>query len=131
MKFYIKYTSFFILTILIFCLLINLLYFYNLINQTLYRFLILISSISITYIFGIILSKSKEKKGYIFGLKYGLIIISIMFFLSILLFKNINFYMIPYYSIIILTSITAFTLRYRHFSSWSIYSIMFMTCFIY
>ena len=117
MKFYIKYTSFFILTILIFCLLINLLYFYNLINQTLYRFLILISSISITYIFGIILSKSKEKKGYIFGLKYGLIIISIMFFLSILLFKNINFYMIPYYSIIILTSITAFTLRYRHFSS--------------
>ena len=92
-------------TIIVISFIINLFFYYNLVNDLIYKILLMISIISIVGVFSFLLGKKREKKGYLEGLKYGLVVVFIMFLFSIILFKNIEINMLIYYPIIIITSL--------------------------
>jgi len=74
--------------IIIFSFFINLFNYFELININIYKFiLILLVSISV-FSGSFVLGKKTSKKGYIEGIKFGLINSLFMFFISFLAFNN-------------------------------------------
>lgn len=57
-----------------------------------------------TLIFGIINGKKTSKKGYLEGLKYGGIIVGVLFLLNLIFYRNFNLYILLYYLIVIASS---------------------------
>ncbi len=82
--------------------------YFNIINDTIFKFIkILIPIISI-FIGSFLIGKKSISKGWLEGIKYGLIILIIMFLFSIIFFRNnLSLKIIIYYSILLLTSTTA------------------------
>ena len=91
--------------ILISSLILNIFYYFDIFNNTLYKILLIIFNSLIIGFSSYILGKNTNEKGYIEGLKFGLIIALIMFLLSLIFFRNIELGMIIYYIIIIIVSV--------------------------
>lgn len=91
--------------ILLFSFFVNILNYFDLINQNIYKTIIIIlTSISI-FIGSFLLGKESNKKGYLEGLKFGTIAILIMLIISYLAFEpKISLSTIIYYLILIITS---------------------------
>lgn len=80
----------------------------NFLGDGIFKFIkILIPIISI-FIGGFLIGKKSVSKGWLEGIKYGLIILFLMFLVSIIFFRNnLNIKIIFYYIILLLTSITS------------------------
>lgn len=63
-----------------------------------------VSSI-VMLILGISIGKKTSKKGYLEGIKIGLIIIGILFLLNTILYRTFSLYLLVYYLIILTSSI--------------------------
>ncbi len=102
---YLKSLLYIFISILIFTLLISSLSYFNLLGSAL-KYFKLIAIIVSMLIGGIFLGKQSSNKGYLEGIKIGVIVIFILFLLSYLGFdKNINLERIIYYLIILISSI--------------------------
>lgn len=92
--------------IITFSFFLNTLNYFNLININIYKILLIIMS-SISILTGAyILGKQTQNKGYIEGLKYGIITTLLFYIISFLAFdQNINISNLLYYLIVITISI--------------------------
>ena len=92
-------------TILILSFIINIFNYYDLIPKSIYKtILILVTALSIL-IGSYLLGKKTEKKGYIEGLKYSVLIIALFYIIAFLAFdKTITISSLLYYLIIVTTS---------------------------
>ena len=87
-------------------LLISILYYLNILNDGFNNYLLLLSSFISMLVGGIYIGFKSKEKGYLEGLKIGLISIFILMILSIILYKtNINSKNIIYYLILLSSSI--------------------------
>lgn len=93
--------------ILIFSFFINLLNYYDLLSANLYKIsLVLLVALSI-FVSAFILGKNTKEKGYLEGIKFGILIVLIMSIISYLAFdNNITIKSIIYYLILLITSAT-------------------------
>lgn len=93
--------------ILIFSFFINLLNYYDLLSANLYKIsLVLLVALSI-FLSAFILGKNTKEKGYLEGIKFGILIVLIMSIISYLAFdNNITIKSIIYYLILLITSAT-------------------------
>lgn len=117
MKNYLKYTGLVFSIIIILSLIINLFYYYNLLNNLVYKVILIISIILTVAISAFLLGKKTSSKGYLEGLKFGSFISLIMFSFSLIFFQNIEINMIIYYLIIIFTSIIFSTIGINYKNS--------------
>ena len=87
-------------------LLISIFYYLNILNDGFNNYLLLISSFLSMLVGGIYIGLKSKEKGYIEGLKIGLLSIFILMILSIIIYKtNINYKNIIYYLILLSSSI--------------------------
>ena len=87
-------------------LLISILYYLNILNDGFNNYLLLLSSFISMLVGGIYIGLRSKEKGYVEGIKIGLISIFILMILSIILYKtNINSKNIIYYLILLSSSI--------------------------
>jgi len=87
-------------------LIISILYYLNILNDGFNNYLLLLSSFISMLVGGIYIGLRSKEKGYIEGLKIGLISIFILMILSIIMYKtNINSKNIIYYLILLSSSI--------------------------
>ena len=87
-------------------LLISIFYYLNILNDGFNSYLLLISSFLSMLVGGIYIGLKSKEKGYIEGLKIGLLSIFILMILSIIIYKtNINYKNIIYYLILLSSSI--------------------------
>ena len=91
-----------IMLILLSVVFINIFYYFNLLSENIYRFFKLLSVIISIFIGGFIIGSKSNKKGYLNGIVFGLILICFSFILS-LIFSSVQFKLFVYY-IVILTS---------------------------
>lgn len=89
--------------ILIFTIILSLLSYFNLLNDKVIEVLKLVISIIATIVGGFFIGKNSDRKGYKYGIKFGLIVIFISFLLA-LIFEVLSFTFIIYGIIIILSS---------------------------
>lgn len=94
-------------------IILTLLNYFNLISPKVLSILKLLTTLIAIFISSYKLGKQSEKKGYIEGIKFGTIIISI-FLLLILLFDKFSIKSLIYYLIILLTSILSSMLGINH-----------------
>lgn len=85
-------------------LLITLLYHFNIVNDQIFSFLKLLVILSSAFINSFILGRKADKKGYLEGTKFGLIIIILMFIPTILS-ANFKVKLLIYYLVIMITTI--------------------------
>lgn len=96
-----KYTLIIFLLLLI--IITTLSYFYIIsLNTT--NILLLINTVISVLVGSFILGKNSKQKGYLEGIKYGLILISLFFTLNLIFYKNINISITISYLIILLSS---------------------------
>jgi len=93
-----------IISTLLSSLIITLLYHYNLINQTTYKLIKIIIFLLIIFINSFILGKKTLQKGYLEGIKFSLIIITLLISLTLILNLSFKPSLIIYYFIILSTS---------------------------
>ncbi len=87
-------------------LIISILYYLNILNDGFNNYLLLLSSFISMLVGGIYIGLRSKEKGYVEGLKIGLISIFILMILSIIMYKtNINSKNIIYYLILLSSSI--------------------------
>ena len=98
-----KATIYWIVSLLIFALLINTLNYLNIINYKTLQILKIIFSLISIFIGGFIIGKNAVKKGWIEGLKFG-ILIAIIFLLISLVLKTLALDKIIYIILIIIVS---------------------------
>ena len=98
--------SFLLIIILLFIssLIINILYYFDIIGNNLVKYLKMFLIIASCFIGGIYIGRKTEYKGYISGLKLSLII-SLFFIIAGIVFNNLNFNKVVFY-LIIITCIT-------------------------
>lgn len=101
---YLKRILITLLSIIISLLLITTLYYFDIINTTVYKYLKLFTLLANILISSFILGKNTTAKGYIEGLKNGLIFIALFIVISLLLKIKLPIKSILYYFIILLTS---------------------------
>ena len=102
-----KYGLRLIYTIILIIILIGILtifYYYDLINTNTYDVLKLILLLISIFLNSFILGKNVKEKGYLEGIKFGLIII-ILLLIPTIIMKQLKIKLIIYYSMIISTSI--------------------------
>ena len=102
---YIKRLGWMFLSIIISLIVIVTLYYFNIISTNMFHILELIILLINVFISTFILGKQTQKKGYLEGIKYSLIIIFIFFILTLITREPLNIRMLLYYSIIIITSV--------------------------
>ena len=100
------------IVLVIFLFIINGLFYLNVMNEAIYRFFKLIIMIISVFIGSFILGKKCENKGYLNGFSYGLIIVCLLFFLSII-FSKLQLKLLFYYLIIISSSTLGGTIGIR------------------
>ncbi len=98
-KNYLKAIGIILILLLSFSLIINSLYYFDIINNDFTKYLKLFLSILSFFIGGIYIGKHSLNKGYINGLKLSIIIIFI-FLITGIIFNNLSFLRIIYYLII-------------------------------
>ena len=95
----------FFLSVFSYCLILNILYYFDLISDDLLKiFIIILSSISI-FISSFILGRKTKSKAYLEGIKFGVISILMMILISFLMFDSFSLGSILYYIIILSFSI--------------------------
>ena len=104
-KKYIKSITITTSTIIILSIIINTLNYINILNQNTYKILIITSSSIATLLGTYYLGKQTKQKGYLEGIKYGIIITILFITLALITKQNINIESILYYLILITTSI--------------------------
>ena len=88
---FIGYSLLFNITLLIFLLLITtILSYFNIISNNLLKIILLIMPIITTLFSNIYLGSKVTNKGYIEGLKHGILFVIILFLLNILLYRYLN-----------------------------------------
>ena len=103
---YLKSLLYTIVSILIFTIIITTLNYFNLISGKLLNILQILSMIISVIIGGYYLGKTSSSKGYIQGLKIGLIILTILIPLNLFIFKTpFKISIIIFYIIILISSI--------------------------
>lgn len=85
-------------------LLITLLYYFNFVNDQVFSFLKLFIVLGSAFVNSFILGRKTDKKGYLEGAKFGLIIILLMLIPTIIS-ANFKFKILIYYLIILITTI--------------------------
>ncbi len=101
---YLKSIGIFLLSVLIINLLITIIHYFDFFNLSTIKVLKLLSVIISSLICGFYIGRQSIKKGYLEGLKTGIIIIIIMLILT-LIFKNFHIKNIIYYFIIMISNI--------------------------
>ena len=99
-----------IISLLLSLVFINTLYYFNFITTNTYKILEIIIFIINIFISTYILGKNTSKKGYLEGIKYSLIIISLFIVLTLLINEPFKLKILIYYLIIIITSILGSTM---------------------
>jgi len=103
---YLKALLYIFIPLLIFTSILSILYYFNIISDTTLNILKLITTAISLLIGGIYIGNKANKKGYLEGLKVGLIIIFLLFIISYLAFdKSINIKASIYYLILLAFSI--------------------------
>lgn len=102
LKLYLKSLLWFVIPLFIFLLIINTLYYFDIVNNNLIKYLKIIIILISSFLGGLIRGYNSQNKGYINGLKLSFIIVIIFLIISLLL-KSFNLTDIIYYIIIILT----------------------------
>lgn len=92
-----------ILELIILLFLITLLYYFNIINDKTYQVLKLIILLSSIFINSFILGTKSKTKGYLEGIKYGVLIISIILIITLITYK-LQTKLLIYYPLILITS---------------------------
>ena len=100
---YLKSFLYFFIPFIILLFITTLLYYFNLINNNVIKYLKIITLILSTFIGGFNIGKLSNSKGYIKGIILGLIIVFIFFIVS-LFTKSFKVTLIIYYLIIIITT---------------------------
>lgn len=104
MKFYIKAIAYIFFYLIIFILLLTLLHYFNIINESLLEIGKLIAVFISLFIGGFKVGKRETKKGWLAGIKLSLIIIIIFLLLSLSFSFKISLRTLVYYLIIITSS---------------------------
>ena len=99
-----------IISLLLSLIFINTLYYFNFISTNTYKILEIIIFIINIFISAYILGKNTTQKGYLEGIKYSLIIISLFILLTLLINEPFKLKILIYYLIIIITSILGSTM---------------------
>ncbi len=101
-----KFIMVIIIDIIATSLLLSLLNLINLINGNITSILIMINTLILFLYLGLYFGKKTEKKGFLTGIKVGLVGVTIMFLISLIFFKvGPNLSMILYYLILLFASI--------------------------
>lgn len=94
--------------ILIFSFFLNLFNYFDLFNPKIYKVVLILLVGTSIFIGSFLLGKKSNEKGYLEGIKYGLISCLLMFFISFLAFSTkFNIDSLIYYLILIIISIIA------------------------
>ena len=83
------------------------LYYFNIINNGFYKTLKIIITLLAIFINSYILGKQSTQKGYLEGLKFSLLLISIFFILTLITKEPLKLRLLLYYIIVVITSIFA------------------------
>ncbi len=103
---YLKSILIIIISMIIGCLIITALNYFNVIDTSTVKHLKLFSMVLSMIIGGIYLGKHSSNKGYIEGAKIGILEVVILILINIIIFKNsINFENVIYYIIILISAI--------------------------
>ena len=102
LKKYLKSFIWFIIPLFLIILIINILYYFDIVDNNLVKYLKIIAILIPSFLSGLIRGYNSQNKGYINGIKLSLIIIIIFFVFSLIL-KSFNLFDLIYYIIIILT----------------------------
>ena len=97
-KIFLKSILIIIIGLFISSIIINTLYYFDIVSNNVIKYLKMFLGISIFFISGLYIGKKSTFKGYINGLKLSMIIV-ILFILLGIIFKNINVLRIVYYLI--------------------------------
>lgn len=106
---YIKSLGLFFISLLILNIIISIFSYFDLLNNNIISILKVLTLIISTFISGIYLGLKSDKKGYLEGLKLGLLIIIIFSIFNIIL-KGFNKYIIFYYLLIIILEVISSTI---------------------
>lgn len=93
------------LTIIILLTITTGLYYFNLINNNTYKILKIVIVIISILINSFILGKNTINKGYLEGIKFGLMIITIFFILTLVTSNSLKVSILLYYLILLITAI--------------------------
>ena len=105
LKKYGKRLIFTITSIIISLFLLTILYYFNIIGPNLNKVLKIVIILLNIFISSFILGKNTISKGYLEGIKFALIIIPILIFISLITHSKLELKVILYYIIILITSI--------------------------
>lgn len=92
-------------SIIIGSFLLNILYYFNIVNENIFNILKMIIIIISLFISGILLGKKSKKKGWLEGLKLSGIVIFIILIINLIFIKEFNLQTIIYYIIILLSCV--------------------------
>lgn len=98
--------------IISFLIIINCLFYFNLVNESIYKFFKVLIMMSSVFTSSLFLGRRCTNKGYFNGFLFGLIIVSFMFILSII-FGKLQIKLFFYYLIIISSSTLGGTIGIR------------------
>lgn len=102
---YLKNIGYVFLGILVTTIIITLLNYFGLLNGTMLNIISIITITLSILIGGYLTGKKANKKGYLEGIKFGSIVIIIILFLNLIIFKNqFNLTSILYYLLLLFTS---------------------------
>lgn len=93
-----------VLELLVLLFIVTTIYYFDLINENSYKFIKLLILLGTIFINSFFLGKSSNKKGYIEGIRYGLILITLSFIFTLVMHK-FSFKIIIFYLIIMSISI--------------------------
>lgn len=101
-----RYCSYYLIGICFVSFLVSLLYYFSNISYKSIANILYIFMILLFFINGFITGSKRVNKGYINGIKYGLVFIIVIYLIGSIAFRfNISLYKILYYVVLILSSI--------------------------
>ncbi len=107
-KKYLKSTLITIGLMLVFCFFLNIFNYFEILPLNVYKIILVIFTIFSVFVGGFILGKSSLEKGYLEGLKFGILLVFIFFIISFLAFdKGFDYKSIIYYIILVISSCTS------------------------
>lgn len=107
---YLKFFGFNILSIIIFTFILTIFNYFELINNNIINVFKLIIVLLSIFINSYILGKNSKSKGYLEGLKFGIIFIIFILVYNLLFIKVFSIKILIYYILILITSIVASTI---------------------
>ena len=108
LKHYLKYFSILLISIIIPIFILTIFNYFEIINNT--NILKLIITLISIFINSFFLGKNSKSKGYIEGLKFGIIFIIFITLINLILVNEFSLKIIIYYILILITSITGSTI---------------------